>query len=47
MTEVCGRCGTETSRGYSCEHTFDIGFCKECYEQLHWQLTDEPKVELV
>lgn len=34
----CARCGAEAGRLYDCGHT--DGACKECYQQLHFEMTE-------
>jgi hypothetical protein len=36
----CSRCGLLSDKVYQCDHTW----CKECYQEIHWLLTNnEPK----
>lgn len=44
MIDMCGRCGLETALAYSCEHTKGKNLCKECYQELHWLMTNEHSV---
>jgi hypothetical protein len=44
MTEICDRCRIESEKTYSCEHTNNTELCKECYQELHWELTNDPSV---
>ena len=39
MTE-CEKCGQDTSKGYDCEHTKFEEYCKECYTELHYYITE-------
>ena len=38
---VCAKCRTEARRVYDCDHTDSEGYCKECYTELHYYLTEE------
>ena len=37
----CEKCGAQAARTYECEHTHGHEYCKECYEELHYDLTEE------
>lgn len=37
---VCTRCDTATDMTYSCVHTGDREMCRECYQEIHWLLTN-------
>jgi hypothetical protein len=40
----CSRCGADTDKTYQCDHTDGKDACKECYQEIHWLLTNnEPK----
>lgn len=40
----CSRCGADTDKAYQCDHTGGEDTCKECYQEIHWLLTNnEPK----
>ena len=40
----CSRCGLDIDKVYQCDHTDGKGECKECYQEIHWLLTNnEPK----
>ncbi len=39
----CSRCGADTEKVYPCDHTEGNDMCKECYQEIHWLLTNEPK----
>jgi hypothetical protein len=40
---ACSRCGTEADRTLSCIHTDDEEVCVECYQQIHWLLTEQER----
>lgn len=37
---VCFKCRSGVSKVYDCEHTDSVGYCKECYMELHHALTE-------
>lgn len=37
----CTRCGIEVDKTYSCVHTDDKETCVECYQEIHWLLTNQ------
>ena len=37
----CEKCGQNTSKGYACEHTKFEEYCKECYTELHYYITEK------
>lgn len=37
---VCKKCSNEVPKVYDCEHTKDEEFCKECYTELHYYMTE-------
>jgi hypothetical protein len=40
----CSRCAADTDKVYQCDHTEGKDTCKECYQEIHWLLTNnEPK----
>lgn len=40
----CSRCSADTDKVYQCDHTEGKDTCKECYQEIHWLLTNnEPK----
>ena len=40
----CSRCTVDTDKVYQCDHTEGKDTCKECYQEIHWLLTNnEPK----
>ncbi|MFQ5920690.1 MAG: hypothetical protein ACE5JV_01575 [Nitrososphaerales archaeon] len=41
MAKVCKECGKETDRLFSCEHTEGAELCVECYQKLHYELTNK------
>ena len=36
----CSRCDIETDKVYECDHTDNKEMCKECYQEIHWLLTN-------
>ena len=38
---ICSKCDKESTKVYDCEHTEFQEFCKECYTELHYYLTEE------
>lgn len=38
---VCTKCRNKVPKIYDCEHTEFQEFCKECYTELHYYLTEE------
>jgi hypothetical protein len=40
--DKCIRCGIETSNTsfYSCEHTKEEKMCTECYQEIHWHMSN-------
>ena len=45
MSVTCARCELETPKAYACEHTGNAELCKECYQQVHWDLTNKRSLE--
>ena len=39
--QVCAKCRSETDRVYDCEHTNHEKYCKYCYTELHYYLTEQ------
>lgn len=39
--EKCAKCHVEVVKTYSCDHTWELKFCTVCYQQLHWDLTND------
>jgi hypothetical protein len=39
--EKCAKCKLMITEKYVCEHTHWVKFCAECYQQLHWDLTNK------
>ena len=37
---ICAKCGNEVTKVYDCDHTDEKEFCKECYTELHYYLTE-------
>ncbi len=42
---LCTKCEKKSTRVYDCEHTNNFEYCKECYTELHYYLTEEKAVE--
>ena len=40
---TCMKCKNETPKVYDCDHTNFEEYCKECYTELHYYLTEEKK----
>ena len=36
----CHKCGNPAPRVYDCDHTQYRKYCRECYEDLHYRLTE-------
>lgn len=36
----CNRCGADADKVYQCDHTEGKDTCKECYQEIHWLLTN-------
>lgn len=37
---ICMKCGVEVTKLHDCEHTNFQEYCKECYTELHYYLTE-------
>ena len=37
---TCSKCHTQAKRTYNCDHTDYQEYCKECYTELHYYLTE-------
>jgi nickel-dependent lactate racemase len=37
----CKKCDNDVSKVYDCEHTKFEEYCKECYTELHYYLTEK------
>ena len=37
---VCQKCSRKVIKVYDCEHTDDLEYCKECYMDLHYYITE-------
>ena len=37
----CKKCDNNVSKVYDCEHTEYEEYCKECYTELHYYLTEK------
>ena len=42
---ICKKCSTTVQSGYDCEHTNFEEYCKECYTELHYYMTEKEQVE--
>ena len=40
---TCAKCENDVTKVYDCDHTDDQSFCKECYAELHYNITEEGK----
>ena len=38
---TCTKCQKVISGTYSCEHTDDNEYCKECYTELHYYIIED------
>ena len=38
---ACASCGDGAARVYSCEHTGGLEYCRICYEDLHYHMTEQ------
>ena len=38
---LCKKCNTDVAKVYDCEHTDDEEYCKDCYTELHYYLTEK------
>lgn len=36
----CTRCNMYSKITYSCDHTNNLDMCPECYQEVHWKLTN-------
>jgi len=41
----CKKCDNEVPKVYDCEHNGLQEFCKECYTELHYDLTEKNVIE--
>ena len=42
---ICKKCGITAQNGYDCEHTNFEEYCKECYTELHYYMTEKENIE--
>ena len=42
---ICKKCGMNVKSAYDCEHTEFEEFCKECYTELHYYMTEKENIE--
>jgi hypothetical protein len=42
---ICKKCGTDVKNCYDCEHTEFEEYCKECYTELHYYMTEKENIE--
>jgi len=40
LLKKCARCNIQTKVTYSCDHTNNLDMCPECYQLVHWNLTN-------
>ena len=40
---TCAKCENDVNKVYDCDHTNDESYCKECYTELHYDITEEDK----
>lgn len=38
---ICSKCDKEANKVYDCEHTDFQEYCKECYTELHYYMTEK------
>lgn len=42
---ACSKCEKQVPKVYDCEHTDFEEYCKECYTELHYYLTEKPETD--
>ncbi len=42
---ICKKCGKDSKNCYDCEHTNFEEYCKECYTELHYYMTEKDNFE--
>lgn len=40
---TCAKCHVRSKRTYNCEHTDYSEYCKECYTELHYYITEQDR----
>ena len=40
---TCAKCENDVNKVYDCDHTNEESYCKECYTELHYNITEEGK----
>ncbi len=38
---TCAKCENDVNKVYDCEHTNLKPYCVECYQELHYNITEE------
>ena len=38
---TCAKCENDVNKVYDCEHTNLKPYCVECYQELHYNMTEE------
>lgn len=38
---TCNKCKKTVDKTYNCEHTKEQEYCRECYTELHYYLTEK------
>jgi len=38
---TCAKCENDVNKVYDCDHTEFKNYCVECYQELHYNLTEE------
>ena len=41
----CKKCGEKVSNAYDCERTNFDEYCKECYTELHYYMTEKDCID--
>jgi len=41
----CKKCDNEVPKVYDCEHNDFQEYCKDCYTELHYDLTEKNAIE--
>jgi len=42
---LCEKCREKVSNTYDCEHTNFDEYCKECYTELHYYMTEKDQID--
>ena len=40
---ICAKCKNDVKKIYDCDHTNYLDYCKECYTELHYNITEESR----